>query len=353
MTALHENITSLTAGFILGIDLGEPERLFTGDADTAKSEFRELARAWHPDISRNPLANDVMVAINKLYDQAVSKLTAGTWHIPGQLEVTSFDGTTYRVKYRKMKTFELGDMYIGNTVIAYIVAGEHKRLYEQFVANIKNFKFADDKMQKEMRRYLPMLKKDFKTIDGRYAIVLSKTPEMINLGDLIEHLGGKVEPKHAAWMISRLNNLACYLQYSGLTHNDISVETCFVSPEFHTISLIGGWWYSVPKGSKLLGMTGRAFNLMTDAAKKKKVGDTHLDHELVRATARQILGDSGFGSKLMTDKAIPAPMVSWVRDVASADAFKDFKSWDGVLTKSFGERKFIKMNITPDDVYDK
>ena len=106
------------------------------------------------------------------------------------------------------------------------------------------------------------------------------------------------------------------------------------------------------KGSKLLGVTAAAYNLMPPDVRDKKLADPRVDLELSRAVGRYVLGDGG-GSRLLADKNIPKAFVDWVRLPTSGDAMKDYKGWEAALKKSFGERKFIKLDLTAEMVYNK
>jgi len=82
-------------------------------------------------------------------------------------------------------------------------------------------------------------------------LVVEKAPDQVPLRDLLEHLNGKLSAEHTAWILSSLLNIACYLQYAALTHNAVSPDTFFVSPEAHSGALLGGWWYATAAGARI------------------------------------------------------------------------------------------------------
>ena len=43
----------------------------SADKQVVIAEYREIARAYHPDISSDPQANEVMAKVNQLYEEAL------------------------------------------------------------------------------------------------------------------------------------------------------------------------------------------------------------------------------------------------------------------------------------------
>jgi hypothetical protein len=99
-----------------------------------------------------------------------------------------------------------------------------------------------------MERYMPRKRADFEARDGTMVLVIEKTPDVYRLRDLISALGGSIEPKHVAWMMNTVLNIACYLERAGLTHNAITPDSYFVSPKYHSGLLLGDWWFAAKAG---------------------------------------------------------------------------------------------------------
>ena len=84
---------------------------------------------------------------------------------------------------------------------------------------------------------------------------------------------------------------------------------------------------------------------------ERKRGDRRTDRELIRALGRELLGDVT-GVRLARAKAAPAPMLDWLRLPAGDSAIYDYQTWmNQVLKASFGERRFVTLEITTDDLY--
>lgn len=346
-----QEIDAVTADLLLAIPEGEPEKLFSA-ANTAqvKKEYHELAKRWHTDRNSDPLAKDVMQRVQLLYQKANEKIEHKTWEIPNLLRFETMDKQRYQIQYLKKQPFELGDMYIADASVTYVVNKSDQKLFDNAKNTITGLRYPDDRMKQMLKPILPEIKRTFETND-KLIMMLNKDPEAILLSDVIGHMKGKIEPTHAAWMMSRLHNLTCYLDWAGLTHNALTTENCFIWPKDHRISLLGGWWYAAKQGEKLKAIPPKTATIAPASLFDKPIADPRLDLSLIRATGREILGDST-GMNLIRDKDIPKPMTSWVNGASSGDPRQDYKIWsEEILTKSFGARRFVEMKLSSNDVY--
>ena len=343
-------ITALSAEALLAIPLLEPERLFTGNVQQAKQEFRALAAIWHPD--RRPEAGtaEVFQHLSRLYDAAVQKLRGGLWNLPGQLMVHTTDGGAYHIHYRKMREFELGRMFLGDRIVAYVVDKDHSDLFQHALQVIERLPCANPQMAAEIRPVLPDIIRHLETEDSR-VLVVRKTPDLLLLRDVLDHFNGRLDARQVAWILSSLLNLACYLDYARLAHNAIGVETGFISPPQHCCALLGGWWYAVRQGERMRAAPAATLQYAPSEVITRKCGDSRTDLELIRALGRELLGDIS-GARLMREKAAPPPMLDWLRLPAPQSAVDDYHTWQRqVLTASFGERRFVRLDLSVDDLY--
>ncbi len=344
------NVTALSAEALLAIRPSEPERLFTGDEDTAKQEFRALASLWHPDRRPDAGITAVFQHLTRLYDAAVRKLRGGIWQTPGLLVLRATDGATYQIRYRREREFELGRLFVGSEIVAYVVAKEHADLFQNALQTIDRLPCANARMAAEVGRYLPESVRHFETEDGR-VLVLRKTPDLVLLRDLLDHCGGRMDARHVAWIVSSLLNLACYLDYARLAHNAILADTWFVSPPQHTGALLGGWWYAVRQGERMRAAPAATVQHAPFDVMDRRRGDIRTDLELIRALGRELLGDAP-GARLAREKAAPQPMLDWLRLPAGGSALRDYQIWmNRVLKDSFGKRRFVKLDVSAEDLY--
>ena len=343
-------MTGLSAETLLAIPPTEPERLFTGDAEQAKREFRALAAIWHPD--RRPVAGttEVFQHLTRLYDAAVRKLRSGLWIMPGQLTIRASDGAVYQLHYRKARDFELGRMFLGDRIVAYVIDPAYSDLVENALQMIDRLPCANPQMAAEMQPALPDTVRRIETA-GHRVLVLRKTPDLLLLGDVLDHFSGRLEARQVAWIISSLLNLACYLDYARLAHNAVLADTVFISPPQHRSALLGGWWYTVPQGQRLLALPATALEYAPSGVTRRQCGAIGTDLELIRALGRELLGDVT-GARLIRDHAAPPPMLDWLRFPAPRSAIEDYHTWQHrVLTASFGPRRFVKLDLSADDLY--
>ena len=334
--------SALTAAeAILAIPLDKPERLFAARGGTVKKEWHALAALWHPD--RNPLeprACEVLQHINVLHQAALQKLAAGRWEGSGVLRLRDRD-----LAYQQKRRFELGEVYIGKAFAAYALEKAYRNLFEACLRTIGGFRYADEGMKKEVSRALPRLVEVEETAD-RLILIVRRRPDMVALASLIDHFGGRLEAKHAAWIVSGLLNLACYLEWAGLMHGAIEPDTVFVSPRHHTVALLGCWWYAAPAGAKLRALPQRTLDAVPPIVAGAKRAACAVDGELIRQLAREMLGDPG-GTKLLRDGSVPRPFAQWIAHPPASPAYADYCNWEKAREASFGARKFARVPARP------
>ena len=338
----------MTAEEILNVT--EPGRIFTGDPSTLKAEYRKLSFKWHPDRNKER-TDEVFGHIHNLYKLADEMLAKGLWVTPGVLLLC--DKKTkqkFQIKYSRHHSIDIGEMYYSRTTVTFMIDPKYKNLFQNALKFSKGFKFASDNMKKDIHRYLPTILKDFET-ETHFVVVIKKTPDLILLRDAVEFLGG-IGEKHVAWIQSSLHNLACYFSWAKITHNDISMDTYFISPEFHSGAILGGWWYAKEVGNKLVAVPKRTYGYIPPAVLASKKANTSVDLELIRLTGRELLGDST-GLSLLKNKAAHSVVINWLRCAATSDPITDYRLWGDVLTKAYGKRKFIELKFNLDKFYER
>jgi hypothetical protein len=343
-------MTDQSAKALLAIPLAEPERLFTADEEQARQEFRMLASVWHPDRCAQSRATEVFQHLSRLYEAALRKLRDGVWKTPGLLALRARDGTEFRIRYRRERVFELGQMFIGDQIVAYLVNEEYDDLFQHALDAISRLPCADPRMAMEIGRYLPEVVRHFATQEHR-VLVLRKTPDLLLLRDVLDYFAGQLDARHVAWIMSSLLNLACYLDYARLVHNAILADAFFISPQQHGGALLGGWWYAVRQGEPMRAAPAITVEYAPFAVMDRLLGDVHTDLELIRALGRELLGDIT-GLRLAQQNAAPLPMLDWLARPANGTALDDYQTWQcQVLPDSFGERRFVKLDLTSQDLY--
>jgi len=340
--------TALTANAILKIDRNEPERLFPKDEAEDKKLYRKLAIQWHPDRNKTPDAAVVFTHIEALHTAAKEKRANDTWQAPGLFTCKLENGKTFRVRADAVRPFDIGTLYINPTTATYVVKKDYVELFENGLSAIKNLNFPDVRIKEVYYSRVPAEHKVYRAIDANIMTV-RKQPDDILLRDLIPHLPPKGLDRHVAWITSRLHELVRFLDFNDLTHNAITADTLFVSPENHTAALFGGWWYAAHGGKVIEYAAEESLDYLPQTT--PVLANTKLDLDMVRAISRELLGDRG-GTRFLMTKPAPEPMLYYLRSLSSGVAQKDLETWyEKVLPKSFGPRRFEKLDVSYNDVY--
>jgi len=339
-----------SAASILAIPLDQPESLFS-DKTNLRARFLSLLKLWHPDVNKDEHAGMVAAHIQALYESAQAKLDKGIWVTPFLLEVPGVDGRIRKIAYRVRDTFELGEIYIGNGIVTYAINRVHEPAVIRALKNIGTIRYPDESFKKSLEPFFPKVEHYFESKDHIF-VCMRKHNDEILLSDLIEHLGGKIDPKHVAWIMSCLFNLVCFLWINDMTLNGIDTKAIFVSPAKHAGSILGGWWYSTPKGKRMDSLPPSTYKLASRKLLATKEATTQFDLECIRAVGRAALGDAT-GDSLRMCKEIPKPMTTFLMLPSTGNPVKEYEAWSKVLVDCFGPRKFVQLNVSIDDVYPK
>jgi hypothetical protein len=342
-------LETLTASQILAIAPSEPERLFSGDPAGLRHEFAILAKRWHPDRNGTSEAARVLERVVVLHAAAQRRLAAGEWSEPGVIRIDTIAGKSFVLKVKRRHEFELGEMAIAVNRVAFLVEKEHAILFDRGVRRIKEIRYPDGKIRGDLARFMPDVQGTYETAKHHVAII-AKAEDAVLLKDLVAHVGGQLPPKHTAWVVSSLLNLACCFEVTGLTHNAISPETVFVTAKQHAAYLLGGWRYAAPDRGRIELVPETTYALMPQSMATSKRADFRLDLESIRAVGRTILGDwTGLGLACRPD--LPKPMANFLRLPSSGSAIEDYRAWRQALKDSFGPRRFLELPISSSDVY--
>ena len=345
------DVKSLKADDILAISLDRPERLFTVADFT--NEIRALNMLWHPDRCKHPDATIVFQRIKYLEKEAESRMANNTWDGPAKLNIKSTDGKSeFNFKYRRVMTIDIGKMYVGTEYLAYVVDPANEDLFRNGIKMIESIKYPAEKFEKQFKRQMPNIVKVINAEIG-FVVVMKKTAELVLLKDLLDYLpNNKMDPKHMAWIMSTLCNMACFLQMNNIAHCAITPSNIWISPEHHSGVLLGGWWYARPNGEKLLALPSETISILPSTLFADKKAKTSYDGMLIKAIGLECVGDpSHTGSRLLTDKSIPATVLNWLRSPSANDAVAEYRNWGKARDDGFGARKFVELVVDVNKIY--
>ncbi len=332
------------------LKMTEPGELFSEDPLRMREEFSQLAMHWHPDRNiGSEQAHEVMAYINALYATGMTLLRSGCWRKPGTIRLTSRDVRKHEIRFLREVPFELGTTFIGDSAVAYLLDEASRSEFDNAERAIRSNTFSSIEMETEISKCLPKIISLFETTDRRKCMVLEKPPGLLRLEDVRAHYGGRLPDRHVAWIMGSLYNLACYLAHSGTTHNAISADTCWISPALHYTAVLGGWWHSVPLGTRMRSVPSKTFSVMPPQVARSKESSTLTDLECIRLVGRELLGDPS-GTHLDQSDA-PLPLVQWLKGAASHNAIEEYANWRTVLTASYGERRFVELKLDRTTLY--
>lgn len=197
------------------------------------------------------------------------------------------------------------DMYCAVGNVIYVYPREKTQEADKAIRIFTGLAFPQADMR-GLGRCFPKLAGDYKLKDGRRMLVYSKEEDFYPLA-----LFGDLIPEHVEWIISRLENIACVLQYNEMGHGNISKTSVFINPRTHEAALYGGW-----EGAR----TG--------------VTSSEADLRAVRLVAGEMLGE-GY-------KRAPEPLKRFIEGRPASTAYDDFAAWDTVIETQLGGRHFTK-----------
>lgn len=348
--ATDERLT-ISAAALLAIPWWRPELLFTGDDEADKALYRTLALGFHPD--RHPEHAEAFKHLGELKAARDRQIADDAWGGAGVQELRLARGKRLTLRYLRRFPFELGTLLIGRRSVTYLLRDEHRALYAHAVRVIQGFRWADEAMRQEVQRFLPRIELRAETSAGP-VLVISRPPDVVRLRDALDHLGGRMDPRHVAWILGTLHNLGAYLQWAGLTHNAIDLDSYFISPGSHSGMLLGGWWYARTAGDRMTHLPGASADvwrtIVPPHAAAAREATPRLDRELIRRVGRALLGDPA-GSRLLRDARIPHALRRWVTTPGADDGIEDYADWERARDAAFARRRFVVMDLTPREMY--
>lgn len=297
--------------------------------------FRQLAREWHPDRNKDPIAGKVMAHISAMHSEAEKREAA-----PTNMFVRE-DGSKFQMEYLRQRACEGFDIFVGETSIAYVVGKTNEDLANR--ASARKWTF-EANHRKDLEPLFPNPTREIRLHDGRM-FVYRRNRDQVLLRDLMD-ADGKIPGPSVAWMISRMLNLACFLDYKQVSHLALSPDVLFVSPENHTMALVGPTIFATDYGKKPLAAPKRTLEVVPAIRGEKFAAGPQADLKLIRDIGLHLLGDPS-GNRLRTFDDVRPEIATWLTNPPAPTALEDFQSWEQTL----GPRKFVKYPKSASDYY--
>jgi len=344
-----ETAASLSLDDLLRVPADEPERIFA--PEQLHRQYGAWLKVWWPQVDRvDRHAEAAFMHFQALYACALERSQAGSWQFPGVRSVVDVQGVRHDIEFLVRRPFELGEVFVGNQSVAFFLDPTYRDLYDRARSLLGRLPFADVSMRAMFTDALPAVTAAFEIalpapFAGKLVLVVRKPAEYLLLADVLTH--GELDPRHAAWIVSGLHNLACWLQFAGIAHGAIAVDTIFVSPVGHSVSLLGGWWYATRYGAPIAALRAATVAALPAEVLEKHRGDSRIDPTLVRELAQNLLSGTGANARVRVQNTL----AMWLRLTSGGDARADYAIWERVRTEVFGPRKFITLDLTAADLY--
>ncbi len=240
------------------------------------------------------------------------------------------DGSTIEVRYLHRKAFAGGEMLVARKNIIFRFDSETGASEKmRRTVSLIDYPSADTR---QLAQFFPRITGGFALESGDTLTVVAKDMDEYPLR-LFGHLGGR----HVAWIISRMENLCCVLEYNNLVHPLIDPDTLFINPFTHQACLYGGWWNAAKHNT--IAPDRRVLT-----KKDNLIG--------LRNTAANLLGYPKAGAVRVTDD-VPQALADFINGTPMDTAYDDFALWDKMLIRAYGERKFVNLTVDDGGVYGK
>lgn len=243
------------------------------------------------------LANAKALADAKDNDYSQDSL----WNAKESVSFTMDNSMPLNIDYMFKYSYDSCECYVAKESIVYLF--ENTTEADAFKKGLKMIRFpeADTKLP----RCFPILKMELNLKDGKKALVFSRRPNFYPAEFFSPFPSG-----HLAWVISRMENLCCAFEYSGISHRNINPSSIFVNPFTHEGAIFGDW---------------------------RKVISKHNNDDLtaVRKTA----------IALAENTREPMELYNFLNSKPAQDAYEDFSQWDAVIEKGFGGHKFETFKV--------
>jgi hypothetical protein len=338
-------LKDISAAAILAMN--SPADLFVFNSDETKSRWNHLRSLWHPDRHDDKdLANQVFIKVKTLYETALKHISAGLW---GSGTIAVFAGKTsdYSMMYLRQNDIEgFGTQYVGRNEILYDVPDSNEDLIKVWVENHKALRVTEPALNKEFHDQFQAVPLVVEYLNG-LLVNIKKPPEYLNLAHVLAN--GPLDPKHVAWIMSRLLSLGCLMEYRNIPNLAITPQSIFIDPAQHSVILLHGWQYAKKFYEKAVAAPRKVLRQCPDLAVTEEPKPIDMLIQ-IKAVGRECLGDP-IGVNLHKLAHVPKPLTTWLNIRPNKTCKSEFNAWEGVKKASFGLPRFIELNLTEKDVY--
>jgi len=275
----------------------------------------------------------------------------GFWVEASQETLIREDGKPIEISYLTKCRVDLCTMYVARHSVIYVFEDRYSDYAVRYQDMTERITYPTPEMKRELSNYLPERLAQYRLTDGSIFLAIAKKEGVYPLKML-----GILTDRHVAWVVSRLENLCCLLEYNDMVLNAFTIENLFVDPANHQIYLYGGWWFAGFQGTDVAGASQdvkscleKANGMLPRPAGRTK-NHIRTDLRSIRLAAAKLLGYPDRAS-LKNDTILPKPFQGFLMREPEPNASADFSKWDRTLLDAYGERKFIPLVMTEEEIY--
>lgn len=330
-----------------------PEDIFTMDLNIIEREKEAYIEAFKPKEYRTIKNFTLTRKVLLLYGQAIAKLEGDeNWDRDyKQIYIKAITGEEYHIHYQEESVFKLGESYITNQYVIYIVKKQYKKYYENYIQKTKHYSKPDRKTWEMVQYMLPNVERHFEDTDGNFVIFVKKPYEMYSLREILEYFGGSLKPEYVSSILTRLYYFVCYISLIEMSHNAITLDNLFFAPgkevqegenygieDMRIVGVYGGWFFTTYFEEKMQGVPREVYEIMPQKCKERGYSSFEVDELAIKKLAKELLGAE--------KKDAPKPFLNWVESNQIAkDAYEEFCNWEKVIISSFGGHRFVDIDV--------
>lgn len=218
----------------------------------------------------------------------------GLWNGENSIRLADNIHCKYYYDFEK----ENKEIYINKDKL--IIIYNDKNIVDIIKNNLNNLVYPSADI-KGLSKYLPQIIFYKELKDGRVIVGYEKSENVYPL-----YLMKDLDAKQVAWIISRMENLGCLLEFNEIDFSKIDIKDFYFNPKTHEIFLLDGWEYIQNLNSK----------------------QNYL--HLIREIALQILNES----------TAPEMCIDFLKSKPEDNAYDDFSKWDNVIENGFNGHNF-------------
>lgn len=306
----------------------DPFQVFPCNLSEALKIKRQLSSLWHPDRNNDPRAADVLAHLNILwgnYNKAREGFVEEAFQEPSIRKLTETH-------------------FISPTGVYLWFSPSEDDLRIKALSGPGDLSYPTPELREKFKLILPVSPKLFVRDEGSVLYLKNplKTPN-VRLRDLVPLLSSR----DACWIVSRLLNILCLLNYAQVHHYGITLDNLFVNPEGHEVLLLGGWETSCKFSELPLAVSDEASKYFH---KGRNMDNLSVELSMVHDLARTVFGDPS-GVSITYSKDLPGNMKTWLVAPKPVGVVAEYETWNRILETAWGGRKFVELRVSYSDLY--